>query len=100
MWSLQIPLHVVDLGLQWTQSRRRRRRRIRTKNGCMKDCTILEVRKKIAVGKEIAALGGEGVIDAKVTKEVLNQKGPLATLAWILTWIEQVAWVEQVSHSK
>jgi hypothetical protein len=69
---------------------------MRTKNAFVKDCAVLEVgilRMMIAVDKEIAALGEE-LIDTKVTKEVLDQKGSLATLVWILPWIEQA------SHSK
>jgi hypothetical protein len=43
------------------------------------------LRKMIVVDKEIAL--GEGLIDTKVTKEVLDQKGSLTTLVWILPWI-------------
>jgi hypothetical protein len=103
MWILLILLQVVqppyvDLGLQWT---RKRRRRTTTKNAFAKDCAVLEVgvlRKMIAVDKEIVL--GEVLIDTKVTKEVLDQKGSLTTLVWILPWIEQVTWIEQASHSK
>jgi hypothetical protein len=71
---------VVDLGLQWTRKRRRTMRTMRTKTTIAKHCAVLEVgilRKMMAVDKAIAL--GEGLIDSKVTKEVLDQKGSLTT---------------------
>jgi hypothetical protein len=62
MWSLQIPLYMVGLGLWWMQKRRKRRKRrtvMRAKNAFAKDCATFDVeilRKQISVHKKIVAL--------------------------------------------